>query len=216
MTKILSGLNVEYLDNSNIAFLHAPFGFISDALIKNGLRQVGWELREKGHEDEVWIPIGFVFDFESTPNLIRGVVGENKRGGASHDVACRKEAFVCFNGTKSKMTKGIAADVYFEIMEYCNSVDTARFAEDKHKLLPNFAIIPYVKTRDWTRRWVKSTLVRFWPGDYFQKYLITATSEEIYGIKADLYMTIEEKIELMKEAGIETDVITEVKKGEVI
>jgi hypothetical protein len=184
MTQILSPLIVSYINNSNYVQLHERFGFISDVLKNHGLRQAGWELRPPGHEDEIWAEIGFVFDFESIPNMIRGPVGENKRGGASHDPICRI-------GFIPGITKSIAADVYFEIMEYCDSIDTQRFAAEKHPYLPNGIIVPYVKTKDWSRRWIKSEVVRYWPGDYFLKYLPTATALEMYGIGADPYVTIE-------------------------
>jgi hypothetical protein len=194
MTRILSVLSVEYLDNSNRAFLSKPFGIVSDVLIKHGLRQVGWELRPPGHEDEFWAPIGFVFDFESTPNWLRGPLGENKRGGATHDPVCRKNVLICWNGSGEVMTKSIAADVYKEIMDYCDSIDNQRFEKGKHLYIPDFLIDPYVRTKDWSRRWLKSTVVRFWPGDFFQKYEMMATAKEIYGIEGDLYVTVE-KIE---------------------
>lgn len=191
MTRILSPLVVGYINNSNYAQLHVRFGFISDVLKKHGLRQVGWELRPVGHEDEIWAEAAFVFDFESTPNLIRGPLGENKRGGASHDIVCRTGLLVCWNGECSGITKSIAADVYFEIMEYCDSIDTQRFEKARHPYLPLPIIVPYVKTRDWTRRWTKSTVVRVWPGNFFLKYEMTATAEEIYGLKCDPYITVE-------------------------
>ena len=222
MTRILSPLVVGYLNNSNQAQLHERFGFISDVLIRHGLRQVGWELRTPGHEDEVWAEAGFVFDFESIPNIIRGPIGENKRGGAAHDISSRKNVFVGRGLTsdelailnnpntsredvisitlraKGEITRSIAADVYFEIMEYCDSIDTQRFAAHKHPHLHTSIIIPYVKTKDWTRRWLKSTVVRFWPGGYWQKYEMTATPLEIYGIASDPYVTIE-KLEALIE-----------------
>lgn len=191
MTRILAPLIVGYINNGNYVSLHEPFGIISDVLIKHGLRQSGWELRPSGHEDDFWLPTGFVFDFESTPNWLRGPLGENKRGGASHDGVCRKNIFVCRNGRCEGITKSIAADVYKEIMDYCDSIDTQRFEESKHPFLPNIVIVPFVKTKDWTRRWAKSTVVRFWPGDFFQKYELTATSKEIYGFDGDPYVTIE-------------------------
>lgn len=187
MTKILSPLCVEYLDNYNYVFLAKPFGFISDVLIKNGLRQVGWELRPAGHEDEIWLPVKFVFDFESTPNWLRGPLGENKRGGAGHDGLSRKNIVVCWNGLCKGITKSIAADVYFELMEYCDSIDTKRLLKSQHPYIPDIIISPYVKTRDWTRRWLKSNTVRFWPGDYWQKLEVMATAKEIYGIDVDPY-----------------------------
>jgi hypothetical protein len=215
MTRILSPLNVEYLDNSNRVFLAKPFGIISDVLISHGLRQVGWELRLAGHENEFWVPVGFVFDFESTPNWLRGPLGENKRGGATHDSICRKNVLIgreltsdelallndpntskedAINITlraKGKITKSIAADVYKEIMDYCDSIDTQRFEKGKHLYIPDLLVDPIVRTKCWARRWAKSTVVRFWPGDFFQKYELTATAFEIYGIEGDRYCTIE-------------------------
>lgn len=180
MTKILSPLVVGYLNNSNHAQLHERFGFRSDVLKKHGLK------------DEIWAEAGFVFDFESIPNLIRGPIGENKRGGAGHDILSRKN--IC-----PGITKSIAADVYFEIMEYCDSIDTQRFAKHKYPYLPTSVIVPYVKTRGWARRWLKSTVVRFWPGDFWQKYEMTATPSEIYGVDGDPYVTVEEKMDALIE-----------------
>jgi hypothetical protein len=202
MTRILSTLHVGYLDNDRFAMLDQPFGFISDVLIKHKLRQVGWELRPAGHEDEIWLPLAFVFDFESIPNLLRGPIGENKRGGAGHDGVSRKNIIVCWDGSCEGITKSIAADVYFEIMEYCDSIDNQRFAAAKHPYLPMPVIVPYVKTKDWFRRWLKSTVVRVWPG-FWQKYEVTATAKEIYGIEGDPYVTIEKidaAIEQSKQA----------------
>jgi hypothetical protein len=171
MTRILSFLSVDFINNSNCAQLSHPFGFISDVLKKAGLR------------DEIWASAGFVFDFESTPNWIRGPLGENKRGGAAHDIVCRKYVV-------PGITKSLAADVYFEIMDYCDSIDTQRFEKSK-KCWINVVTKPFILTRDWSRRWTKSTVVRFWPGDFFQKYTMTATAKEIYGMDGDPYITIE-------------------------
>ena len=189
MTKILSPLVVGYLNNGNYAYLHEPFGFISDVLAAYGMKG-SWRPIERTDSQvlgEVWGPAGFVFDFESTPDSIRGPLGVNKRGGTAHDISCRI-------GACPGITKSIAADVYFEIMEYCDSIDYERFDAGKHKVLPSFLIEPYVEVRDWLRRWIKSTTVRIWPGDYFQKYTLTATAKEIYGIDSDPYCIIE-KIE---------------------
>ena len=183
MTQILSTLNVDYLNNSNYVVLGRPFGFVSNVLIKHGLRQVGWELRPAGHEDEFWLPAGFVFDFESTPNLIRGPLGENKRGGAGHDGVCRKNVLMCWDGTGNEITKSIAADIYFEIMEYCDAIN---FKTADHYTVTK----PWFKLKDWSRRWAKSTVVRYWPGDYFQKYEMMATAKEMYGIEHDPYYNI--------------------------
>jgi hypothetical protein len=210
MTRILSPLIVGYINNSNYAQLHERFGFVSDVLIKHGLRQVGWELRPAGHENEIWLQIGFVFDFESTPNWLRGPLGENKRGGASHDGVCRKNIIYCWNSTCDGITKSIAADVYKEVMDYCDSVDTQRFSKAKHPYLPVPVIVPYVKIKDWARRWLKSTTVRIWPGDYWQKYEVTATALEIYGIEGDPYMTVEKLDEAIQQSKEATAAIKEV------
>ena len=184
MTRILSILSVEYINNSYYVQLAKRFGIISDVLIKHGLRQTGWESRPPGHEDEFWLEVGFVFDFESTPNIIRGPLGENKRGGATHDGVCRKNVLVCWNGVCEGITKSIAADVYFEIMAYCDAIN---FTAADHYTVTK----PWFKLRDWSRRWMKSTVVRVWPGDFFQKYEMTATAKEMYGIDGDPYVTID-------------------------
>ena len=206
MTRILALLSVDFLDNNHNVILSHPFGFISDVLIKHGLRQVGWESRPLGYEDEFWLPQGFVFDFESTPNLIRGPLGENKRGGAAHDGVCRKNVLVCWNGVCEGITKSIAADVYFEIMAYCDIIN--------FKLADHYTVTkPVFLLRDWTRRWAKSTVVRVWPGDFFQRYYINATAEEIYGIKCDPYVTVEkldEAIVQSKEATAAIKAVPEV------
>jgi hypothetical protein len=180
MTRILSPLRVDFIDNNNHVSLAFPFGFVSDVLKKAGLRS------------EIWSPIGFVFDFESTPNLIRGPLGENKRGGAAHDIVCRKYVV-------PGVTKSLAADVYFEIMEYCDAIN--------FKLADHYTITkPFFKLRDWSRRWSKSTVVRFWPGDFFLKYELTTTAkdeaikqseETTEGIKA-VPTDVEQKADLVK------------------
>lgn len=178
MTQILTPLVVGYLNNSSYAVLHEPFGFQSDVLKAHGLR------------DALYAPAGFVFDFESLPNLVRGPIGENKRGGTAHDICCRI-------GVCPGITKSIAADVYFEIMTYCDSIDYNRFTGG-HKFLPAGMIRPYIKTRDWARRWIKATTVKVWPGSYFQKFKISATAKEIYGMEKDPYFT-EEKLDALIE-----------------
>jgi len=173
MTRILSRLNVDYLDNSNHAALGSPFGFISDNLIRRGIRQIGWRSRPLGHEDEVWFPLRFVFDFESVPELIRGPLGINKRGGTVHDGDCRKDAFEYWPATLTPeeladpriqaqlalitdpspegMTKSIAADDYMEIMSYCDGIDFERFKKENHRFIPKFIIVPVVTFKDWIR-----------------------------------------------------------------
>ena len=113
MTKILAPLVVRYLDNVNHVSLYTEFGFHSDVLEKSGLRS------------DIWADPGFVFDFESIPNILRGPIGENKRGGAAHDIVCRK-------GVCPGITKSIAADVYMEIMTYCDSINLKLFLIDSN------------------------------------------------------------------------------------
>ena len=172
MTRILSKLITQSIDNSRYVMLYEPFGFQSDVLKSHGLKDV------------IYGPPGFVFDFESIPNIIRGPIGENKRGGAAHDILSRKN--VC-----PGITQSIAADVYFEIMTYCDSIDTQRFAKSKHPSLPNAVILPYVLTRDWMARWIKSEVVRYWPSGYWQKHELMATCQEIAGMQGDPYVTVE-------------------------
>ena len=166
MTKILAPLIVGYIDNLNLVQLHHRFGFQSDVL------------KDAGLDYEIWGPEGFVFDFESIPNVIRGPVGENKRGGAAHDILSRKN--VC-----PGITKSIAADVYAEIMDYCDSIDREIAAREAGTLGKIAA--PFVTFGKWIRRGTKSTVVRFWPGDYWQKHELTATCKDIAGIDCDPY-----------------------------
>ena len=168
MTRIFTPLIVGYIDNSNLVQLHDHFGFQSDVLRENGL------------QSEIWGPAGFVFDFESIPNLIRGPIGENKRGGAAHDILSRKN--VC-----PGITKSIAADVYAEIMDYCDSIDRERAARNAGTL--GKIVAPFSTFGEWCRRLTKSTVVRYWPGDYWQKHELTATCMDIAGIECDPYTT---------------------------
>jgi hypothetical protein len=190
MTKIYSLLIVSYLDNENHVALFERFGFHSDVLEKLGLKS------------DIWAEPGFVFDFESIPNLIRGPIGENKRGGAGHDIVCRKN--VC-----PGITKSIAADVYVEVMTYCDHInqeewekkypnipkDLVTFLKDvfeNYKISIPYIIIKSIKVRDWARRWAKSTVVRYCPSSVFwQKYELTSTAEEIYGTEGDPYVSVE-------------------------
>ena len=180
MTKILSKLTTQSIDNRNYVMLHEPFGFRSDTLEKKGLKS------------EIWAQVGFVFDFESIPNWLRGPVGTNKRGGAAHDILSRKN--IC-----PGITKSIAATVYKEIMDYCDSIDIGRFSQTAHPFIPNPVVVPYVKVKDFFRRWIKSGVVRYWPGDYWQKWEMTATCMEIAGVAGDPYVSTEEKIEALIE-----------------
>jgi hypothetical protein len=175
MTRIFTKLVVQQIDNGNYAMLHEKFGFHSDVLEKAGLKS------------DIWMEAGFVFDFESVPNFIRGPLGTNKRGGAAHDGVCRK-------GVVPGISKSIAADVYKEIMDYCDKIDVARFSQGSHPFIPAPIVVPYVTFKDWSRRWIKSEFVRYWPGDYFLKWPPDATCLEIAGVECDPYVSVEEKI----------------------
>jgi hypothetical protein len=213
MTKIYTPLVTAQLDNADIVSLYEPFGFNSDVIKKHKLKwhyrpPEPWNSMFPEKEGDVWFPRAFVYDFESVPRALRGPTGENKRGGTGHDGVCRKGVkgsdqaieFVC-----PGMTKSIAADVYFEIMEYCDSVDKERFKKENHPWIPNPIIVPVVTFKEWLRREVKSNFVRFWPGDFFQKYDLDATGEEIAGIVCDPYVTmlngslIKEKVDIVIE-----------------
>lgn len=190
MTRIYTPLITAQLDNQKYVALHEPFGFNSDVMIENRLKwswrpPEPWNSQFPAIPGDVWAPAGFVFDFESVPTILRGPTGENKRGGTGHDIVCRRGVmetsqavvFVC-----PGMNKGIAADIYFEIMEYCDSIDQERFKT----WVPN----PVVRLGEWTRREIKSNFVRYWPGDFFQKYALDATCLEIAGMDCDPYVTM--------------------------
>jgi hypothetical protein len=186
MVKILTPLIVGYINNTNIVCLHQPFGFVSDILASHGMMG-SWRpegLLSPQILGEVWGPAGFVFDFESIPNFIRGPIGENKRGGTSHDILSRKN--VCRG-----ITQSIAADVYFEIMEYCDSIDHAKFKKENDGFISNFVIYPFSIIRNWHMRKVKSDVVRIWPASSFwQKYELTSSCKEITGYDCDPYFNV--------------------------
>lgn len=196
VTRIYTPLVTAQLDNQRYVALHEPFGFNSDVMIQNRLKWAWrppepWNSKFPAIPGDVWAPAGFVFDFESVPTILRGPTGENKRGGTGHDIVCRRGVietlqavvFVC-----PGMTKGIAADIYFELMEYCDSIDQERFKKENHPWLPVPVIVPVVSLGEWIRRQAKSNFVRFWPGDFFQKYALDATCLEIAGMDCDPYV----------------------------
>ena len=196
--RIYTPLVTECLDNDQYVRLHLPFGFNSDVMKKNKLKWL-WRPPEPYNttypekDGDVWLPAGFVYDFESIPKIFRGPTGENKRGGTGHDGTCR--AGVIATGIPlvcPGMTKSISADIYFEIMEYTDAVDFDRFKN--HPLIPNFVI----RTGEWARRHLKSNFVRYWPGDYFQHYALDATAKDITGVDCDPYVTIEKLRILIK------------------
>jgi hypothetical protein len=103
VTRILTSLIEEDIDNCKYVRLHAPFIFESDVLRKEGLLY------------RVTVPKDFVQDNESVPI----VKGSNKRGGTAHDYLCRIDSIPV-------VTKAIAAEVYREIMQYCYALDKNR------------------------------------------------------------------------------------------
>jgi hypothetical protein len=120
---------------------------------------------------------------------------------------------VCRINAVPGITKSLAADVYFEIMSYCDSIDTQRFEQSERHWI-NVVTKPFILTKDWTRRWAKSTIVRFWPGNFFQRYEMTATAKEIYGIDGDPYVTIEKLDEAIQQSKEATDAIKAVPEVE--
>jgi len=113
-------------------------------------------LADLGIKNRLEIPAGFVHDYESVP-LFKGT---SKTGGVVHDYLCRADSIPL-------VTKKIAADCYFEVME--NS--------DRRKAEGNLQLIKY-----WIRRWAKYTAVVFAPG-YFHRHTVSATYEEMSGEK---------------------------------
>jgi hypothetical protein len=189
MTRIYTPLVTADIDNNKFVMLHEPFGFNSDVMRKNKLRWLWrppepWNSQFPEQDGDVWAPVGFVYDFESIPKILRGPTGENRRGGTAHDIVCRKGVMEISQAVVlvcPGMTKWIAADVYFEIMEYCDSIDQKRF----DTWIPK----PAVRFGEWIRRETKSNFVRFWPGDFFQKHALDAACKEIAGIACDPYVS---------------------------
>jgi hypothetical protein len=112
------------------------------------------ELKKAGHEDTITIPPGFVHDYESVP-LFRGT---SKTGGVVHDYLCRSDSVPV-------VTKKLAADCYFEVMEL----------SDQYKSTGRLQLIGF-----WFRRWLKYSAVLVAPG-YFHKHKVMATYEEMAG-----------------------------------
>jgi hypothetical protein len=113
-------------------------------------------LCDLGIQSCVEVPTGFVHDYESVP-LFKGT---SKTGGIVHDYLCRSDSMPL-------VTKKIAADCYFEVME----------TSDKWKATGNLQLIQY-----WLRRWAKYSVVLVAPG-YFHRHKVMATYEEMSGEK---------------------------------
>lgn len=143
MAKILSPLINEDIDYK-YSRIHEPFIIELETLAQVGLKS------------RVEILAGFVHDYESVP-LFRGT---SKTGGVVHDYLCRKDS-------APLVTKKIAADCYFEVME----------SSDRLKADGNLQLVKF-----WFRRWGKYSVVLFWPG-YFHKHSVNATYEEMAGVK---------------------------------
>lgn len=113
-------------------------------------------LADLGLQSRVEIPAGFVHDYESVPFF----KGTSKTGGVVHDYLCRSNSIPL-------VTKKIAADCYFEVME----------TSDRIKATGNGQLIKF-----WFRRWMKYSVVLVAPG-YFHKHLVEATYEEMRGME---------------------------------
>jgi len=105
------------------------------------------------------IPKGTIIDLESVP-FIRGT---NPEAGAIHD-------YLSMIDSIPVVSKKIAADVYFEMQEYMDSLE-----KDKNKVKHYFN-----RAWDFLRRHGKTGVVRVWPG-YYHKRKIKSSYEEITG-----------------------------------
>ena len=154
MPKFLTKLITEEIDSRYARIASISFGYYSDILRK-----------------EVWLNIGFVFDYESVPLL----KGTSKRGGGIHDYLCRYDSY-------PTVTKKVAAQVYFEAMKYRDSLRTRIQRTQRRKRWRNYLVTYLSKANRFWRRWVKYYAVRIAWG-YFHKYSIDSTYEEISGRK---------------------------------
>jgi len=143
MAKFLTELINVDLDDSRYSRIHEPF-VIEDIQA----------LKDAGFSGRLEILPPFVHDYESVPV----VKGTSKRGGVSHDYLSRKNSIPV-------VTKKLAADCYFEIME-------ASAKEKKQTRWNRFDM--------WVRRWVKYGFVRIAWG-YFHQHNVEATYEEMIG-----------------------------------
>lgn len=105
---------------------------------------------------EVIVPKNMIFDLESIP-LLRGTCPE---AGCAHDYLCRKDS----NPT---VTKRVAAQVYFELMDHIYSLDDTKKISG---LLD--------KIGDGFKKWAKWAAVYLAPG-YFHKHSVFASYREI-------------------------------------
>jgi len=106
-----------------------------------------------------FIPQRVIIDLESVP-FIRGT---NPEAGAVHD-------YLSMIDSNPVVSKKIAADVYFEMQEYMDSLE-----KDDSKVRHYFN-----KAWDFIRRHGKTSVVRVW-FNYYHKRKVMATYEEITG-----------------------------------
>lgn len=67
----------------------------------------------------ITVPEGFIFDGESIPAWLQGVVkpfGQSKRGACVHDYLYRFGAYVATNGGRVGVSRAQADKVYFELV----------------------------------------------------------------------------------------------------
>jgi len=100
----------------------------------------------------VCIPQGFVYDEESIP-LVKGC---NPEAGAVHDYLCRIDS-------DPKVSKSVAAQVYYEIQDYFDEQESGNF---------------FNRTWDKFWRYIKTITVNLAP-DYFHKLKVNASYEQV-------------------------------------
>jgi hypothetical protein len=103
---------------------------------------------------DIYIPEGFITDFESVPVLRT----TSKRAGVIHDYLCRIDAY-------PSVPKQLAARVYHEAMA-CR--DRLYYSQSPW----------YIRTKLFCYRWIKSSVVRVAWG-YWKKHKVMASYAEI-------------------------------------
>lgn len=67
----------------------------------------------------ITVPTGFIFDGESIPVWLQGIVkpfGQSKRGACVHDYLYRYGSYTTLSGSVVKVTRAQADKVYFELV----------------------------------------------------------------------------------------------------
>ena len=111
----------------------------------------------------VIVPEGFVFDFESVP-FLRGTCPE---AGCAHDYLCRKDS-------NPIVSKAMAAEVYFEVLDYVYAMDDL----DHPQTFPGKLESALDLVIDTTRKWLKYWAVCLAPG-YFHRYKVMDSYEVV-------------------------------------